>query len=72
MTSPVPADFELVQAPNPPQDHATEPNGHIQRETGVCGGAMLVDSASSVHQVNRQSGREDGSDSVNTDRDPSV
>ena len=31
-----------------------------------------MDGASSVHQVNRQGGREGGSNGINTDRDPPI
>ncbi|KAF9649443.1 hypothetical protein BDM02DRAFT_3128398 [Thelephora ganbajun] len=39
--TPIPADFELIQALDPPQDHAVESNGNVQREADVRGGSRF-------------------------------
>lgn len=61
------ADFELVEDPNPPQDHRAEADGHGQGETSVRSGH-----AAPVDKVRREAGGEEASESFDTNADPSV
>jgi len=51
---PVSADLELIQNPDPPQDHTTEANGHIQGETDLGRITRAMNGASSVDEIRSQ------------------
>lgn len=70
--TPVSANLELIQAPNPPQDHGAESDGHIQGETNIRSGSRFVYTTGSVNQVNCEGGGEGGPDGIDAKRNPSV